>query len=184
MRGPAFWPRTPAYWPTFWLTVNPTGFKSSRPAYNPVKRFKNRSKVWNPAVTHIVHPESPWTKDVSGHRDPFASRRVWTFNFLCVDARTQTHTDASRRMQTQMHARGRTQTHACGRTHTHTRGWTQMHAKFFSSILCPSCYMFRPWVSLSANPCPMLVAFQDPEIQLALDRSFPKPRPQTYSAQN
>ena len=28
----------------------------------------------------------------------------------------------------------------------------QTHAKFFSYILCPSCYMFRPWVSLPANP--------------------------------
>ena len=35
--------------------------------------------------------------------------------------------------------------------------------------------MFRPWVSLPANPCPMLVAFQDPEIQLALDRCFRNP---------
>ena len=44
--------------------------------------------------------------------------------------------------------------------------------------------MFRPWVSLPTNPCPMLVAFQDSEIQLALDQLFPKPRPLTYRAQN
>ena len=88
----------------------------------------------------------------------FASRRVRTFNFLCADARKHTWT----------HARGRMQT----------------HAKFFSCILCPSCYTFRPWVSLPTNPYPMLVAFQDSEIQLALDWLFLKPRPQTYSAQN
>ena len=35
--------------------------------------------------------------------------------------------------------------------------------------------MFRLWVSLPANPCPILVAFQDPEIQLALDRCFRNP---------
>ena len=40
--------------------------------------------------------------------------RVQTFNFLCADARRQTHADIRRRMQT--------------------------HAKFFSCILCPSCY--------------------------------------------
>ena len=57
-------------------------------------------------------------------------------------------------------------------------------ACFFSCILCLSCYLFRPWVSLPTNPYPMLVAFQDPEIQLALNRLSPKPRPQTYSAQN
>jgi len=51
----------------------------------------------------------------------------------------------------------------------------QTHAKFFSYILYPSCYMFRPWVSLTANPCPTLVAFEDLEIQLALDRLFRNP---------
>ena len=44
--------------------------------------------------------------------------------------------------------------------------------------------MFKPWVFLPASPCPMLVAFQDPEIQLALNRLFPKPHPPNYSAQN
>ena len=39
-------------------------------------------------------------------------------------------------------------------------------------------------LSLPVNPYPLLVAFQDPEIQLALNRLFRKPRPQTYSAQN
>ena len=55
------------------------------------------------------------------------------------------------------------------------RTQTQTHAKFFSCILCPTHYMFRPWVSLLANPCPMLVAFHDPEIQLALDQLFRTP---------
>ena len=47
--------------------------------------------------------------------------------------------------------------------------------KFFSYFPCASCYVFRPWVSLSANPCPTLVAFQDPEVQLALDQLFFNP---------
>ena len=72
----------------------------------------------------------------------------------------------------------------CTQTDADTHGRMQTHAKFFSCIPCPSCYMFRPWVSLPANPCPMLMAFQEPEIQLALDRLFPKPCPPTYSAQN
>ena len=58
---------------------------------------------------------------------------------------------------------------------THARGRTQTYAKFFSCILCPSCYMFRPWASLPANTCLMLVAFQDPELQLAIDRCFQNP---------
>ena len=41
----------------------------------------------------------------------------------------------------------------------YARGQMQTHAKFFSCIPCPSCSMFRPWVSLLANPCPMLVVF-------------------------
>ena len=83
-------------------------------------------------ILHIVHPESPWTKDASGRR-----------HFLRLDASGRlifcVHTHACRQTQTQMHA----------------HGWTQTHAKFFSCILCPSCCMFRPWVSLPANPCPM-----------------------------
>ena len=67
------------------------------------------------------------------------------------------------------------QTDARRRTQMHARGQTQTHAKFFGCILCPSCCMFRSWVSLPANPCPMLVAFQDPEIQLALERCFRNP---------
>ena len=76
---------------------------------------------------------------------------VRTFNFLCTDA--------------------------CGRTltQTHAHGRTQTYANFFSCILCPICYMFRPWGSLPANTCPMLVAFQDPEIQLALNWCFRNP---------
>ena len=54
MRRPTFWPREPAYWPAFWLSINRTGFKSGRPAYSPVEQFINRSKVWNPAVTYIL----------------------------------------------------------------------------------------------------------------------------------
>ena len=66
----------------------------------------------------IVHPEKSLNKDASGRRNLFASRRVRTFNFLCADA--------------------------CGRTQTDARRRTQTQAKFFSCILCPSCYMFRP----------------------------------------
>ena len=103
----------------------------------------------NSAVLRIVHSESPWTKDTSGRR-----------NFLRLDASGRLIFCA------QMHA----DAHRCTQTQTHARGRTQTHAKIFSCILCPSCCMFRPWVSLPANPCSMLVAFQDPEIQLALDR--------------
>ena len=45
---------------------------------------------------------------------PSILRRIQTFNFLCADTRRQTHADIRGRMQT--------------------------HAKFFSCILCPSCY--------------------------------------------
>ena len=48
-----FWPREPAYWPAFWLSVNRTSF-TGRSAYNLVERFINRSKVWNPAVTYTA----------------------------------------------------------------------------------------------------------------------------------
>ena len=90
-------------------------------------------------------------------RDPFVSRHIQTFNFLCADACTQM------------------QTHARGQTHT--------HAKLFSCPPCPSCCLdlesLSPPILVS-----ILVAFQDPEIQLALDQLFPKPHPPTYSAQN
>jgi len=69
--------------------------------------------------SHIVHPESPWTKDASRRRDPFASRRVRTFNHLHADERRRTHADARTRMQTL--ARG------CRRTRTQT--YTYAHAR-------------------------------------------------------
>ena len=75
----------------------------------------------------------------------------------------------------------RTYADASRRRHTYARRQTQMHAKFFSYIPCPSCYMFRPWVSLPVNPCPTLVAFQDPEIQLALNWWFLKPCRPNYT---
>ena len=85
-----------------------------------------------------------------------------------------------------------TQTHACGcmhADHAHKRRCTHTdkhrHMQNSSATFhVQACYMFRPGVSLSTNPCPMLVAFQDPEIQLTLDRLFPKCRPSNYSAQN
>ena len=43
---------------------------------------------------------------------------------------------------------------------------------------------FRPIVSLYDSPCPMFVAVQEPEIQLASDRSSLNPAPPTYSAWN
>ena len=79
----------------------------------------------------IVHPESPWTKDVSRRRDFL---RLDASGHLIFCVQTQTHT--CRRVQTQ--------THACRRMQT--------HAKLFSCILCPSCYMFRPWVSPLSAP--------------------------------
>ena len=66
---------------------------------------------------------------------------------------------------------------------THARGQTQTHAKF-SAAFYVQPVIFLGFESLPTNPCPMLIAFQDPETQLALDRLFPKPCPQTYSAQN
>ena len=83
----------------------------------------------------IVHPESPWTKDASRRRDPFASRRVRTFNRLHADERRRTHADA--RTRTQTLARGRRRTHAdadvyiltCTHaTHADARRRTQTHA--------------------------------------------------------
>ena len=103
----------------------------------------------------IVRPESPWTKDASGRR-----------NLLCLDASG----------------------HLIFCTQTHAHEGTQTHAKFFSYIPCPSCCMFV--LSLSLYLCPhlsprqFLVVFQDPGIRLALDGSFQKPHPPTYSAQN
>ena len=87
-----------------------------------------------------------WTKKF------FASRRVRTFNFCA-----QTHADTRRRR----------------RTHTDERRHMQnfLAAFFVQSVT----YMFRPWASLPANTCLMLVAFQDPEIQLALDWCFWNP---------
>ena len=52
-----------------------------------------------------------------------------------------------------------------------------------SNAVQPVTY-FRPSVSLYDNPCPMSVAFQKPEIQLASDRSSLSPAPPTYSAWN
>jgi len=85
----------------------------------------------------IVHPESPWTKDASRRRDPFASRHVRTFNRLHADERRRTHADAHVYILTCTHAthadaRRRTQTHADarGRTRTHAdaRRRAQTHA--------------------------------------------------------
>ena len=69
------------------------------------------------------------------------SRRIWfcAQTHACKCRHTHANTDTC--MQMQMHSRGRMQT----------------HAKLFSCSSCTSCYMFRPWVSLPANPCPMLV---------------------------
>ena len=43
---------------------------------------------------------------------------------------------------------------------------------------------FRPTVSLADSPCPTSIASQEPEIQLATDRSSPSPTQQTYSVWN
>ena len=43
---------------------------------------------------------------------------------------------------------------------------------------------FRPRVSLYDNPCPVFVAFREPEIQSASGQSSPNPAPPTYSAWN
>jgi len=66
---------------------------------------------------------------------------------------------------------------------TYARGHTHTHAKLFGRPPCPSCCLDLESLSPPIL-VPILVAFQDPEIQLALDQLFPKPRPQTYSAQN
>ena len=74
--------------------------------------------------------------------------------------------------QTLMDARRRTHADECKRVHNFSAAF------YVQAVICLALE------SLPTNPYPMLVAFQDPEIQLALDQLFPKPRPLTYSAQN
>ena len=108
----------------------------------------------------IVHPESPWTKDTFRHRVPVVSRCVRMFNFLCADARRHRHTHTRRRR----------------RRCTHVDECKFLATFHVQTVICLGLESLSPpilvpcwWLSITRN---------------TVGRSFPKPRPPSYSIHN
>ena len=98
----------------------------------------------------IVHPKSPWTRDVSRCRDPFASEHIQTFNVLYTDERrrTQTHADANTCTQTQMDIARQIQSElhsVCGRMQPQgaSRRWTFVQGLSGRTIIPRDCWQWH-----------------------------------------
>ena len=112
---------------------------------------------WAKTLSPISYIESPWTKDMSRHWDPFASEHVWMINVLYADKRRRMHADTDACMQTQ--------THACRHQHKPMQRWMQTQADECRHILtqtharrCKQCCktntewnMFSVWVDATTR---------------------------------